>query len=288
MNIIARTLQQHISIVRNNLLAVVMALATVAVVVYYGIAEQKIPHALGYLGAVWLCAFITDVVVNLLPIETIGFPIKKPVGKEVLLITICTLLGIAFLLIRFFSGWETLKPIIRMAVMPLILFTFPIVLGAVYLFVYKYKFKELGVNLNYWYLPLILHPIWGAITMAVAPHKSHWVDAYEKYGILEMLVMGLLTAALAEEFLRMLLQTRLAKFINSGSIALVIASVVWALMHMPINMRDNPGAGVGDVAIGTLVIVPLGLFWGYLNYRTKSLIPALLMHGFNLWGLQNL
>lgn len=34
-------------------------------------------------------------------------------------------------------------------------------------------------------------------------------------------------------------------------------------------------------------ILPLGLMWGYITYRTKSLIRTTLVHGFNVWGLQN-
>ena len=39
--------------------------------------------------------------------------------------------------------------------------------------------------------------------------------------------------------------------------------------------------------MGAVRIVPLGLMWGYITYRTKSLLPATLVHGLNVWGLQN-
>jgi membrane protease YdiL (CAAX protease family) len=35
-------------------------------------------------------------------------------------------------------------------------------------------------------------------------------------------------------------------------------------------------------------IIPIGLLWGYITWRTKSLFPSVVVHGFNLWGLQNL
>ena len=34
-------------------------------------------------------------------------------------------------------------------------------------------------------------------------------------------------------------------------------------------------------------IIPIGLLWGFLSWRTRSWLPALVAHGFNLWGLQN-
>lgn len=288
MSIIIKTFLQHTRIIRNNIPAALLVLLTFGIVLYYGFEEKRILHAIGYLSAVWSGAFITDMVVNVLPVDAIGYPVKKPVRKELLLIVICTLLGCAFLLIRFFTNWDGMQPLLKLALIPLVLFTFPVVLGAVYLFIYKYKPRELGINLHYWYLPIVLHLVWGAITLSVAPDRSHWKEAWKEYGLIDMLVTGVITAALSEEFFRMLLQTRLGKFINSPSIAFVISSVVWALMHIPIAARDNPGAAANDIVLSSLAIVPVGLFWGYLTYRTKSMIPAILMHGFNLWGLQNM
>jgi hypothetical protein len=34
-------------------------------------------------------------------------------------------------------------------------------------------------------------------------------------------------------------------------------------------------------------IIPIGLMCGYLTHRTKSIIPSVLVHGSNFWGLQN-
>jgi membrane protease YdiL (CAAX protease family) len=34
-------------------------------------------------------------------------------------------------------------------------------------------------------------------------------------------------------------------------------------------------------------MMPIGFLWGYLTHRTKSLLPAVLVHGLNFWGLQN-
>jgi membrane protease YdiL (CAAX protease family) len=40
--------------------------------------------------------------------------------------------------------------------------------------------------------------------------------------------------------------------------------------------------------MGVVDIVPLGLLWGYLMHRTRSLLPSTLLHATNIWGLQNL
>ena len=136
---VAYTIRQHVSLVRNNPVAISLAFCTFFVVLYNGYISHTVLHGIGYLFAVWFGAFITDIVVNARPKAAIGFPIKRPVWREVALIFISLLLGTAFLCIRFFGGWETMQGIVKLAVLPLILFTFPVVLAIIYLFVYKYK-----------------------------------------------------------------------------------------------------------------------------------------------------
>jgi membrane protease YdiL (CAAX protease family) len=42
-----------------------------------------------------------------------------------------------------------------------------------------------------------------------------------------------------------------------------------------------------ETALSSIRIIPIGLVWGYLTHRTKSFVPATLVHGANFWGLQN-
>ncbi len=279
--------RSYLAALQKHPLASAAILATFAVVLIYTGSTDRLLHGIGYLSAVVAGGIITDIVVRMQPIISTGFPVRRPAKREVVVILICTLLGITFLLVRFFGGWEAMNGIIRLLVLPLILFTFPVVLGAIYLFVYKYKPRELGINLNYWYLPLILHLLWAAITLTIAPDKSHWQEAYKEYGLLNFLFMGIVTAALSEEFLRMLLQTRIGKLTHNFATGFVTASAIWAFMHLPIYFRDNPDPTLWEGCVGAISIMPIGFFWGYLTYRTRSMIPAILMHGFNLWGLQN-
>ena len=288
MSIIQKTLGEYFRVLRGHPLAVGVILACFAVVLGYTFYIDRLLHGVGYLGAVVAGGIITDIIVLKWPKETVGFPIKKPVKQELALIIICTLLGLGFLIVRFFIGWESLMGLVKLMLLPFILFAFPVVLGLVYLFKYKYKLKELGVNLNYWYLPLILHLLWGAVTLTVAPDKSHWKEAWVEYGVVDMLFTGIVTAALSEEFVRMLFQTRIGNAVNNFATGFVIASAIWAFMHVPVFFRDNPDGKTYEAVIGAVCIMPLGFFWGYLTYRTKSMIPAILMHGFNLWGLQNM
>ena len=66
--------------------------------------------------------------------------------------------------------------------------------------------------------------------------------------------------------------------------------VVQVAHKMGIKTKLEPVAsvGLGSNSVGVLDIVPLGLLWGYLTHRTGSLVPAVLLHLTNFWGLQNL
>ena len=65
------------------------------------------------------------------------------------------------------------------------------------------------------------------------------------------------------------------------------ATILWAGMHIPVLHAQSPKTPLMLVAISSLHIVPIGLLWGYITLRTKSILPATLVHGLNLWGLQN-
>jgi membrane protease YdiL (CAAX protease family) len=135
---------------------------------------------------------------------------------------------------------------------------------------------------------LLLHLVWGAITLWVAPEKSHWKEAYTEYGMWSSLFIGIITAALPEEFLRLLFQTRIGKACNSIPFGMFIASVIWGAMHIPVNYgHSHEPVTLYNSVSGISYLMPIGMFWGYLTQRTKSLLPAVFMHGFNLWGLQN-
>ncbi|HZF99390.1 MAG TPA: hypothetical protein VEY71_00225, partial [Chitinophagales bacterium] len=82
---------------------------------------------------------------NLFPKATNGWPVKQA-AKETAVILGCMALGVLFLVIRFFGGWEEMAGMVKLALLPLILFSFPVVLALLYVFWFRYKPRELGVN----------------------------------------------------------------------------------------------------------------------------------------------
>ena len=288
MNAVNQTFRKHLRLAQDYPLAFVIILFSFVMVIYSGCTSNRLPHALGYLFVVWAGAFITDLVVNINPKPAIGFPIIKPVMRELFFIIICTSLGFIFLFIRFRSNWDTMNPFVKLSLLPLILFTFPIVLAIVYLFRYKYKPSELGVNFRYWYLPLIIHILVGTITLCVAPDRSHWKAAIQESGMINLLFTGFITAALPEEFLRLLLQTRLGVAFRNLGLGFVTATFIWAVMHIPTESHDEKTINWAATALRTCTLMPIGFLWGYITHRTKSLFPSVFIHGLNLWGLQNM
>jgi hypothetical protein len=63
-----------------------------------------------------------------------------------------------------------------------------------------------------------------------------------------------------------------------------MASSIWAAFHLPVFWVGSHS--FVHAAIGCVQILPLGLLWGYVSLRTRSFLPAALLHCTNFWGLQ--
>jgi membrane protease YdiL (CAAX protease family) len=281
------TLRNHGEIAVRNRVALICLCATFAVVLWLGVYNET-RQAIGYLFAVWLSAFFTDLVVLIRPEPAIGFPIKEPAAQEALVIVAFTALAFVPLSIRFSQLWPLPGMVERLTfVVALCFFTFFIGLACVYLLWYRYRPSQLGFNFHYWYLPLLIHSVFGVITLVVAPEKSHWRSFFHSYGVWGVVAVGIFQAALPEEFMRMMLQTRLGKVLGYPGLGFFAATFLWASLHVPMFWSQHPQWTFWRAVCAPWTIIPIGLLWGYMTRRTKSLLPAILVHGLNLWGLQN-
>jgi membrane protease YdiL (CAAX protease family) len=282
------TIHLHGKVLRRNWLAVLFVFATQGVFVC-GLPMPEHLQFVFYLITVWLGAFLTDVVVHAFPRPAVGFPIKRNKVQEALVTLAFTAMALIPLLIRFGPHWPLHNIFERLAfVAGLFLFTFFIGLACVYLFVYRYRLSELGVNLRYWYLALPIHLVFGVITLSVAPEKSHWINWFRSEGVWNVLTEGVLQAAIPEEFMRMMLMTRVGALVRNSGLGLFVATFLWACLHIPSFSSQAPNWTFWRALVSPWGIIPIGLLWGYITHRTKSLCPSVLLHGFNLWGLQNL
>lgn len=94
-------------------------------------------------------------------------------------------------------------------------------------------------------------------------------------------------AGLSEEFLfRAVLQTRLSAWFKSAWAGVFVTSVLFGLAHAPgLFMRGGPGVDgwstdpLQVIAHTIAVLSPMGLLFGLIYARTKSLLLVVLLHG---------
>lgn len=164
-------------------------------------------------------------------------------------------------------------------------FIFPIVLSLVFLW-WRYKPAELGFRFqaNCWvFIPVLVFT--GGAAWLVAADDFTLGRLLASESIVGILITGFITSGLTEEFIRMALQTRVGTYLRNPAVGWFIAAVIWAFLHSPKWYSES--GDLYEALLGAVRIIPLGLMWGYITYRTKSLIPATLVHGTNIWGLQN-
>lgn len=95
-----------------------------------------------------------------------------------------------------------------------------------------------------------------------------------------------LEAGLTEEFLfRGILQTRLSAFFSSGWAGVLITALLFGLLHAPgLFLRGGPGVDGWStdpwavIAHTIAVLSPIGMLFGLIYARTKSLLLVVLLH----------
>ncbi len=276
----------HLTRIKNNLGSFAALAAIALITIYDGYHEAHIVKSIAYLGAVWLCAFVIDLYVYWRPPQY-EFVVRNP-KREGIYVAIMLVFGFGFLYFRFIGPpyWESMGHIAKLAVLPLILFVFPIAFAIVFLLL-KYKPRELGIRIKDTLVALPIIAIIAGTAWLVAPGELTIKDILaEPGGIWNALFEGFLAAALAEEFWRFIVQTRFGAMFGNTGAGWIVASIIWALMHVPARLAQIGNAG--DAIVGILAITPIGLLWGYMTHRTKSILPSILAHGTNVWGLQNI
>lgn len=90
-----------------------------------------------------------------------------------------------------------------------------------------------------------------------------------------------------EEFLfRGLLQSRLTAWLSSGPLAIVVTSVIFALVHVPTfylrggeEIAKQAGTLPQIIALAIAALAPISIMLGTLWYRTRSFLLVVLVHG---------
>jgi membrane protease YdiL (CAAX protease family) len=283
--IIQKVINFQIQKIKSNPVTFIFVLLLAAISIYIGYIHESLKQSIAYLIVLGISAFLIDFFTLNRTFKD-QFIVKNP-RKESIIFLLTVLLGTIFLIIRF-SGvcqWEHMSGLARIAVIPLILFVFPIGL-AIILLAMKYKPIQLGIQLQGFagVIPILI--LFAATNYIIAPERLTWnLVLEEEGGIVPMLFSGFIVAGLSEEFFRVIGQTRLGSYFKNFGAGWLITSTLWALMHAPKWYGEDHD--ITEAILGSIRIIPLGLMWGYFTHRTKSILPSVILHGLNFWGLQN-
>lgn len=257
---------------------------TVAVVLANAVVQGDARRALLYLGVVSLSVAAIDVVLGREAPSPTG--VRSP-GWESAWLAGAYVLGFAWLFARFVLDFRPAPGLLRLGWL-VVLIAFVFQAGpAAFLLARRYRLGDLGLRLAGLQAAPLVILLFGSSALVFTPGHATWRMAFEEAGGSWLaVVQTALLAAVPEEFFRFAWQTRLGAWLKSPAVGWLVAAFVWAGLHAPKDWDDTHA--VGSTVMGVINIVPLGLLWGYLTHRTRSILPSIALHATNIWGLQNL
>ncbi len=265
-------------------------LAVAGVQAWAGIRDGKPGKAAAYLGTMLLAVLLADLLARG-GARPEPAPVRRP-GRETAVALAAVLAGLLFLVLNFRSripGGETAGLVRLATVVGVLAFSFPTALAAWLLWI-GYRPRTLGFRVRGLAGGALALVLTASAALVADPDRVTLWRALDEMGGWTALASAGAGAALSEEFLRFVLQTRIGARFGNPAAGWLAASLLWAALHVPVFAFQAGGRESFDVAAGALGavrIVPLGLLWGYLTHRTGSAWPAMLAHGLNFWGLQN-
>jgi membrane protease YdiL (CAAX protease family) len=261
--------------------AIAVLLALLATTILAGaFARGRGLQAVAYFTALALSVLMIDTGLLLWPVPVKLTRVRHP-RAELLVASLSFLVALAWLFSRFVGGYTIPSPILRLVAVSSV-FNIPL---ALVLLILRYRPGDLGICFRgFAPVPLVIL-CFGVLAAAFSPASITMKEALQEAGSpWGLLLIGFGEAALPEEFFRFVWQTRSG--FNNRAAGWLLASVLWAVLHVPKEYGDSHSlAGTLEYAVD---IIPIGLLWGYLTMRTGSILPSVLLHGTNVWGLQNL
>jgi membrane protease YdiL (CAAX protease family) len=269
---------------RHRVIAALLVITSAAVVgqaFWFG----KLPQRLAYLAAIAFSVLVLDLLYG--RHRPSPLPVRRP-GLELTVAAICLLIVFSWLYVHF-SSVPTGSPGLVTVLFRLagLLFAFNIPIALMDLLALRYRLGDLGFRFpvrGLLAVPLILSGFFGLGHLSGAG-LTLGEFIHEEGSLWRALPAAIFISSLPEEFFRMTWQTRLGAVTHNAAAAWFLTAAFWAFLHAP---EFNAGAATWTPAlIGCVNLVPLGLLWGYVLHRTRSLVPSLVLHSFNFSGLQN-
>ena len=155
-------------------------------------------------------------------------------------------------------------------------FSFPIAI-ALFLWMRGYRANAMGIRWQGFACVPVVMVLCAVLIAFCVPLVSIWKEVYSEFGsVWKLAYYGVLVAALPEEFYRMVWQTRFGAYFHNQAAGWLFASVLWALLHTPV-LYSQAHSLISTIT-PIVEIIPIGLLWGYLTFRTQSILPSTLLH----------
>ncbi len=257
-----------------------------ATIVVNATVQHDLGRALIYLAVVGTSVVWIDLVLARWPVTAIAGSVRGA-GFEVVVLAASFVAGLAWLYARFVLNFQPPPGPLRLIWLGVLIGCAFNALPAVFLLARRYGLRDLGLGgAGLQAVPLVM-ATFAAAALLLSPATTTWRGAIaETGGSFAALVGVALSAAVPEEFFRFVWQTRVGAWRHNAAVGWLVASLLWAALHAPKDWSESHS--LASTITGVVDIVPLGLLWGYLTHRSRSMLPSIVLHATNLWGLQNL
>jgi hypothetical protein len=247
-----------------------------------GLRRNALGRTTVYCVAVVLSVLAIDAVLSRWPTNVRPAPVRSP-RLETAMAAVIMVAGFACLAALFLAQYRPSSILGRFLFVAIGLGSAFGVTLAIFLLALRYGLADLGVRRGRLLLALPIAVIFFVLASTFSRGSILNVVQSRETFMAWMTVVPV--AALSEEFLRFVWQTRLAALRDNNTFGWILASCAWAVMHGPRFWGEN---GLLHGTLGIVHIIPIGLLFGYLTHRSRSFLPAALTHATNIWGLQNL
>jgi membrane protease YdiL (CAAX protease family) len=276
----------HLAELKRHRLVAALLLAVAAAILIRAANEGSLTRAMLYLTAIGISLFSVDVTLARWPPDGRETTVRSA-GGELALAALFFGGAFGWLYARFVVGYQPAPGLLRMAWLALLLGCVFNAFLALFLIARRYGLADLGLRASGVVAVPAVIATFAVTALVFARSNTTWAGILEESGGSWLAVLATaLTAAVPEEFFRFVWQTRVGTWLGNRAAGWLVASLVWATLHAPKDWAESHS--IAATVMGVLNIVPLGLLWGYLTHRTRNMVPSILLHMTNLWGLQNL
>lgn len=269
---------------RHPIAAAVLALLLVGILVRAA-TKGALSQAIVYFMAIAAGVALVDAVLTFAPPRSPAIVVRKP-ASELAVATAIFAGGLAWLSGHFVWNYQPQGPVRLLWLLLLIGCAFDLFLF-LFLLTRRYGLGDLGFRFSGLLAAPPVVAVFATFALLFTQSTITWSRLLEETGGTWLSVVATaLVAAVPEEFFRFVWQTRAGALLNNRATGWLLASCLWATLHGPKDWDESHS--IAATMMGMINIVPLGLLWGYVTHRTRSILPAVLIHATNVWGIQNL